>query len=177
MSGIQEHIANRFRQQFRSAPEWLIRSPGRVNLIGEHTDYNQGFVLPMAIDRASWIALRSRTDGKVVLHSTMSEAPLDFALNTIEKGSGWGEYVKGVAWALRESGLRLHGWEGVTATDVPLEAGLSSSASFELAVARAFAAVSHLTWDPKERRPCAELSERLLHAPAKRWWAVQDSNL
>ncbi len=126
----------------------MVRAPGRVNLIGEHTDYNDGFVLPLAIDRAVWIALRPRVDRQVLAHSFDFAASVTFALDRIERTNGdWAEYVKGVAWALQESRHVLRGWEGVIAGDVPVGAGLSSSAALELAVARAFAAVSDLPWD------------------------------
>jgi galactokinase len=119
-----------------------------VNLIGEHTDYNDGFVLPVAIDRAIWIALRPRGDKRVVVHALDLDAASEIVLSDLENtGEGWAEYVKGVAWALQEEGYGLRGWEGVVTGDVPRGAGLSSSAALELAVARAFAAVSELPWD------------------------------
>jgi galactokinase len=101
----------------------------------------------MAIGRATWIALRPRTDRTVVLHSMHHQETRSFPLDDVKKESGWQEYPKGVAWALQESGVSLGGWEGTTLCDVPLGAGLSSSASFELAVARAFACVTPLDWD------------------------------
>jgi galactokinase len=128
-----------------------VRSPGRVNLIGEHTDYNEGFVLPMAIDRAVWIALRVRADRDVVAVSLDFAEEKAFALDLLRRdGNGWWEYLKGMAWALAEAGHRLAGWEGVLAGDVPIGAGLSSSAALEMAAARAFAAVSDPPWDPVE---------------------------
>jgi len=141
-------LADRFSRRFGGSPRWIVRAPGRVNLIGEHTDYNEGYVLPMAIDRAVWIALRERDDRRVVIHSVNYDQSGDFSLSRIEKGDrGWLEYFKGVAWALEEVGLRLEGWEGVVEGDIPVGAGLSSSAALELAVARAFAAVAGLPWD------------------------------
>jgi galactokinase len=144
---LREDVVTCFHERHGEAPSLLVRAPGRVNLIGEHTDYNDGFVLPMAIDRDTWIALRPRGDGRVRLHSMLNGEDAEFALTALEKGTGWSEYPKGVAWALRKDGKKLVGWEGVTTSGVPLGAGLSSSASFELAVARAFAAVSGLDWD------------------------------
>ena len=142
-------VAEEFRQRFGESPRFTVRAPGRVNLIGEHTDYNDGFVLPMAIDRATWIALRPRDDQRVMLHSLNHDETVEFSAGALLKGGKhWGEYPKGVAWALREAGYKLCGWEGVTTCDVPMGAGLSSSASYELAVARAFQAVSGFTWDP-----------------------------
>ncbi len=128
-----------------------MRSPGRVNLIGEHTDYNDGFVLPIAIDRATWIALRPRSDDRVQLHSLDQNETTEFNLATLEKGpASWSEYPKGVAWALLEERYDLGGWEGVSSGDIPMGAGLSSSASFELAVARAFAAASNYPWEARK---------------------------
>lgn len=145
----EQQIFQAFEQRYRAAPTWVVRAPGRINLIGEHTDYNDGFVLPMAIDRAVWIALRPRADRRVIVHSLDFVQTVEFDLDTLQRADlGWAEYVKGVAWALLGAGHPLTGWEGVTAGDVPIGAGLSSSAAIELAVARAFAAVSDLPWDP-----------------------------
>ncbi len=150
-SSVSEMVRRAFVDRFGSEPQHLVRAPGRVNLIGEHTDYNDGFVLPMAIDRATWIALRARADQTVRLHSLEQRETSEFKIAHLEKGStSWGEYPKGVAWSLGEEGYSLTGWEGVSACDVPMGAGLSSSASFELAVARAFAAVSGFPWKPRE---------------------------
>jgi galactokinase len=144
---LQDHITTDFIRRFGEAPQIVVRAPGRVNLIGEHTDYNDGFVLPMAIDRAMWIALRRRADRTVSAYSLDMHTTVEFALDHFEKQSGWGEYLKGVAWALIDAGYAVHGWEGVVAGDVPIGAGLSSSAAWELAAARAFAAVSNFAWD------------------------------
>ncbi|MFC2036974.1 galactokinase [Chloroflexota bacterium] len=145
---LQQRVVACFEQRFGAHPSLVVRSPGRVNLIGEHTDYNDGFVLPMAIDRAIWIALRAREDQQVCVYSLDFDQAATFSLGTLRReSSGWAEYLKGVAWALQEAGYNLCGWEGVIAGDVPLGAGLSSSAALELATARAFAAVSGLPWD------------------------------
>lgn len=144
----EQLVRQAFQHQFQAAPSVVVRAPGRVNLIGEHTDYNDGFVLPLAIDRAVWIALRPRADRRVLAHSLDFGDATEFALNTLTRSvGGWEEYVKGVAWALQQAGHTLRGWEGVIAGDVPVGAGLSSSAALEMAVARAFAAVSDLPWD------------------------------
>ncbi len=145
---LQERVIQEYEERFGERPLFVVRAPGRVNLIGEHTDYNDGFVLPMAINRAIYIALSPREDGRVRLHSLDLENPADFALGDFAKGDeGWVEYVKGMAWALQEAGFTLTGWQGVSAGDIPVGAGLSSSAALEMAVARAFAAVSDLAWD------------------------------
>lgn len=137
-----------FREQFGVAPDYLVRSPGRVNLIGDHTDYSDGFVLPIAIDRGLWLAFRPRPDRRVRIWAELTEAWTEFDLNQLERSSGWHMYVAGVANVLAEDGVIVAGFEGVLTSDLPAGAGLSSSAALELAGARAFAAVSNLTWDP-----------------------------
>jgi galactokinase len=160
MSTLHDKVMAAFNERFGERPFLTIRAPGRVNLIGEHTDYNDGFVLPMAIDRAIWIALRPRDDRRVLLHSLELDPTADFALDDFHHtDGGWTEYVKGVAWALQEAGLPLQGWEGVSTGDVPVGAGLSSSAALELAVARAFAAVSGFPWEPAQMARLAQKAE------------------
>ncbi len=157
---ISENVTTAFTERFGHAPPTVIRAPGRVNLIGEHTDYNDGFVLPMAIDRALWIALQPRQDTEVHVHSLDFEETRRFDLAALEQSeAGWIEYLKGVAWALQEAGYTLTGWEGVLEGDVPSGAGLSSSAALELATARAFAALSDLPWHPAEMARLCQRAE------------------
>ncbi len=145
----RELVQEAFVKRFGRPAELFVRAPGRVNLIGEHTDYNDGFVLPMAIDRAVWIALRPRGDRRVLISSLQMETLGDFSLDDLQKGGrDWYEYLKGMAWALSEAGYDLQGWEGVMSGEVPVGAGLSSSAAIEMATARAFAQVSGFDWDP-----------------------------
>ncbi len=147
----RDRVRAAFRQRFAADPDLLVRAPGRVNLIGEHTDYNDGFVFPAAIDRELWIGLRPRQDATVRALSVEfgDEGAIDLA-DLHRGGDGWLEYVKGVAWALAEPGRRLRGWEGVVASDVPVGAGLSSSASLEIATLRVFSALADLPWKPLE---------------------------
>ncbi len=148
---LRRRVIDAFQQRFAGDPTWLIRSPGRVNLIGEHTDYNDGFVLPMAIDRAIWVALRPRRDDVVQVLALDFGEEAGFHLAHLEKGGpAWSEYLKGVAWALSEAGYRLCGWEGVIAGDLPIGAGLSSSAALEMAAAKAFSTAAGWPWDVKE---------------------------
>lgn len=147
MPAMQNAIHD-FSERHGQDPAVVVRAPGRVNIIGEHTDYNDGFVFPMAIDRATWIALRPREDGVVSLRSLDLNEDAGFPLDDIRKnGNSWIEYIKGVAWALQQEGFALRGWEGVLSSDVPIGSGLSSSAALEMAVARAFSAVSGFEWD------------------------------
>ncbi len=123
----------------------VYRAPGRVNLIGEHTDYNGGLVLPAAIGFSCWVAIAPRDDRKLVLYSEnygeACEADLD-KLGT--RGSGhWADYPLGVAWALQDAGYRLHGASLYIAGEVPLGAGLSSSAAIEVSTGYSFLSVAN----------------------------------
>jgi galactokinase len=110
-NSLHQKVVEEFKNRFGASPAFVVRAPGRVNLIGEHTDYNDGFVLPMAIDRATWIALRPRSDKRVAVHSLDFKAPAEFNLDSLKKGrEAWVEYIKGVAWALQNAGHKLHGW-------------------------------------------------------------------
>ncbi len=155
----KSQLVEAFKKHFRGVPAFFARAPGRVNLIGEHTDYNDGFVLPMAIDRAAWIALRPRPDEQVLIHSLDLDQTVEFSLDNLQKGEGWGEYPKGVAWSMQSEGFKLHSWEGVMTSDVPQGAGLSSSAAIELATAGAFAAISGFTWSPARMALLAQKAE------------------
>lgn len=149
-----------FEDRFGAPAELLVRAPGRVNLIGEHTDYNDGFVLPMAIDRAVYIALRRRADTIVQVRSADFSSEHQFDATTLDRGGrGWVEYLKGTAWALTEAGVPVAGWDGVVAGDVPRGAGLSSSAALELATARALVAAADDLWDPPRMARLAQRAE------------------
>jgi galactokinase len=118
------------------SPEALFRAPGRANIIGEHTDYNGGLVLPVALEMSTYVGGRFLSEPVVRLRSADLnedfEAPLDADPRRIE---GWGRYVAAVARSLDEAGVPRRGFEGVVASDVPLGSGLSSSAALEVAVA------------------------------------------
>ena len=119
----------------------IVRAPGRVNLIGEHTDYNAGLVLPVAIGLETWIAFVPTDDRTVRLESDGGDEVAVFDLDAIGQRRGtWIDYVAGTAWALEQAGVPTRGLQGVVAADLPREAGLSSSASLELAAAWALSA-------------------------------------
>ncbi|MGQ0560731.1 MAG: galactokinase [Gemmatimonadota bacterium] len=162
-SPLRSSVLQAFHARFGSAPETIARAPGRVNLIGEHTDYNDGYVLPLAIDRGVWIAYRRRADRKVSLHSLDFSSQKEFDVDdTTCSSSGWMKYVHAVALALNQlNGWRLHGLEGVIAGDVPIGAGLSSSAALELAAARAFAAAGSLDWNARQMAVLAQRAENV----------------
>jgi galactokinase len=158
--GPRDRALREFAARHGAPAAFIARGPGRVNLIGDHTDYNDGFVLPMAIDRAVWIAFRSRRDSLVSAHSLDFGETRDFdSADESRRDEGWVEYLRGVASELRNSGRALRGWEGVIASDLPVGAGLSSSAALELAVSRAFAASSELPWEPVEMALVAQRAE------------------
>ncbi len=166
-----ESVVEEFKARFGEMPELVARAPGRVNLIGEHTDYNQGFVLPMTIDRCTFIAFRKRQDSKIRITSLDYSETFEFDCSAPEKGAeSWVEYVKGVAWAINEKHgeehALTHGWDGVLAGNVPIGAGLSSSAAIELAVARALAAANDIAWDCKAMALACQRAEN-------KWIGVQ----
>lgn len=145
---LPDHLSTVFEDLYASSPQFIVRAPGRVNLIGEHTDYNNGFVLPVAINQAVWIAARPSETRSVKVYSIEFDQTGSFEFDDLRRGTdGWIEYLKGVAWALNDAGVELRGWEGVVTSDIPIGAGLSSSAALELATARAFATVSDFSWD------------------------------
>ena len=155
-------VTETFARIFGQAPSALAQAPGRVNLIGEHTDYNGGFVLPLAIDRAARIACRPRGDRRVRVHAIDFDETVEFDIDALQKGQAtghWSEYVKGMAWSLREAGMVLRGWDGVLGSDVPIGAGLSSSAAIELAVARACQAAAGFDWNPAQMALRAQFAE------------------
>jgi galactokinase len=136
----------------------VVRAPGRVNLIGEHTDYNEGFVLPIAIDRSITIALARTDDGAVTVTRSESDETASFRLDAIGSRTGtWIDYIAGTAWAMQEAGLAVHGFRGLLASDLPQGAGLSSSAALELASALALSGGE----DPRvDRMALARIAQR-----------------
>ena len=112
----------------------IVRSPGRVNLIGEHTDYNDGFVLPAAIDKAAYVAIAKRTDHKVVMYATAFNQDFETSLKEIKTTAlGWPNYILGVIDQIQKTGLELGGCNLLIDGDIPIGAGLSSSAALECA--------------------------------------------
>lgn len=156
----KSQVVNFFQSNYGEKPTLLIRAPGRVNLIGGHTDYNDGFVLPVAINRAIWIALKPRQDWVVSLYSMNMKETIYFNLSAFDHTSaGWGEYVKGIAWALQNDGYILHGWEGIVSGNIPIGAGLSSSAALELSTIKAFSLVSKFDWVPVKMAQFSQVAE------------------
>src|SRR5262245_52065035 len=126
-------LARRFRDLYGEEPQ-IYRAPGRVNLIGEHTDYNAGFVMPMAIEASAWIAIATRSDRRIVIRSENFSETVDFELDELSVRKGhWSDYPRGVAFTLEQDGHHLRGANILLRGDVPVGAGLSSSAALEVA--------------------------------------------
>ena len=139
----------------------VARGPGRVNLIGEHTDYNGGFVLPAAIDLEIRIAFVPTADRHVAITLPETGERREFSLDAIPQASGqWIDYVAATAWSLQSSGLALHGFRGVLASNLPISAGLSSSAALELASAWALLDPPDLTAHGIDPMTLARLCQR-----------------
>lgn len=143
---IPQNITEIFQQKFGHAPAHIVRAPGRVNLLGEHVDYNEGLVLPAAIDRATYIAFSPMESPHTALFAADFAEDAFFTLTNLSAklqsdGSSfpdWAKYPVGVAWALTEKNLPVKNMQAVFASDVPRGAGLSSSASVELVFAVAW---------------------------------------
>ncbi|MGC2998512.1 galactokinase [Streptomyces sp. G35A] len=138
--GVAGSVAARFEQLYGTAPDGVWAAPGRVNLIGEHTDYNDGFVMPFALPHTAVAAVARRDDGVLRLHSADVDGPVvELALDSLapESDKRWTAYPAGVVWALREAGHAVTGADIHLASTVPSGAGLSSSAALEVVVALA----------------------------------------
>ena len=160
-----EALAERLRRHEPSvttdpAAIQVVRAPGRVNLIGEHTDYNLGFVLPAAIGLEIRLAFVPTSDRHVAITLPDGERR-EFALDAIPpRSGGWIDYVAATAWSLQSAGLPLHGFRGVLASDLPMSAGLSSSAALELASAFALLDPSNLATHGIDGMQVARLCQR-----------------
>jgi galactokinase len=159
MTPTRQKAVTAYRAQFGQPPRFVSRAPGRLNLIGGLTDYNHGFVLPMAIERSVWMAFTPREDAVVRLYSTTFDARISFSLAYLSKNVGWQEYIKGVAWAYAEAGLPPRGFDAAIAGNVPRGAGLSSSAALEMAAALTVTTAAGHPWDAVEAARMCTLAE------------------
>ncbi len=132
---IAQSIKNKFISTFQNDP-MVVRSPGRINMIGEHTDYNEGFVMPAAIDKEIVCAINSNKTNSCTLIASDLDETHRFDLDNLEKSDkGWPNYILGVVEQFQKKGLKIHGFDCVFGGDIPLGAGLSSSAAVECAMA------------------------------------------
>ncbi len=164
---IRETVIAKFRERFGEAPARVVRAPGRVNLLGEHVDYNDGFVLPIAIDRATWLAFSPSGSPQTTLAAVDVSGEVSFTPETLSRKTDaadnslptWALYPAGVMWALNEAGLSAPALNGVYASNVPQGSGLSSSASVEMAFALAWQTLGGWTLPPMERALLGQKAE------------------
>jgi galactokinase len=144
-------LTERFLRAYGERPK-ISRAPGRVNLIGEHTDYNDGFVMPAAIDFHTWVAASRRNDRRLQVHSDQFSETIELSLDGLAgpPRKHWSDFIRGVAATLESSGHRLKGANLIINGDVPIGAGLSSSASLEISTAFALLSASSLELPPLE---------------------------
>ncbi len=150
-----------FRRCFGHAPRWVVAAPGRVNLIGEHTDYNDGFVLPMAIERYIVIAGDTNTGGKVTLHSVTPGETATFGVRPkVERGvPSWSNYVRGVIAGFQKRGKKVAAFDAVIESNLPYGGGLASSAALEVAAASLLELMTGQTLDPIEKALLCQQAE------------------
>ncbi|WP_338571199.1 galactokinase [Arachnia propionica] len=157
-----EKLTTCYRKLAGSDPEGIWFAPGRVNLIGEHTDYNDGFVLPFALEQRALIAAGHRDDGLIVMHAADLSETMEVSLSALAPGQGsWAAYLAGVLWVLREAGHQVGAVTLALTSDVPLGAGLSSSAAIECAVMAAMCDLFSLSIAPMERAQLAQRAENV----------------
>jgi galactokinase len=170
---LEERTRRGFAACFGRESEVVVSAPGRANLIGEHTDYNDGFVLPFAIARRTAVAARARADRRVVVESALVSGRVEFDLDeTIEPGEPrWGNYVRGVVaeclvLASDEGPLDVRGFDAWVDSDVPVGAGLSSSAALEVAVAGVVETLAGRPIDPAAKAAlCRRAEHRFAGVP------------
>lgn len=158
-STIAAELLARFRQLYGREPQ-LFRAPGRVNLIGEHTDYNEGFVLPAALDLSVFAAIGPRADRWLCVRSLVMDESVAFDLDDPAPPRGdWSDYARGVAIFLERSGHRLCGADLLIDSDLPMGAGLSASAALEVSIGYALLAISGLSVDKIELAKICQRAE------------------
>jgi galactokinase len=161
LDSMAEHSAELFAKCFGHAPGWTVAAPGRVNLIGEHTDYNDGFVLPMAIDRYTVMAGGRNSRREVTLHSVTTGETAAFRLRVrVQRGDpGWSNYVRGVVAGFQQRGIKVPGFDAVIDSTVPYGGGVSSSAALEVAAATLLEAMTGQALEPIEKALLCQRAE------------------
>ena len=155
LPGLGEEFARRFGR----GAELAVRAPGRVNLIGEHTDYNEGWVLPCAIDRDTVVLAARRADARLRIHSRERDETREVEPGRLARRGDWVDYLQGVVFVLRERGHAVGGLDLLVASEVPLGSGLSSSAALCVALVTALGAAQGLALGPEERARLAHRAE------------------
>ena len=158
---ITDRAESLFARCFGHPPRWLAAAPGRVNLIGEHTDYNDGFALPMAIERYTLLAGDRNTKGVVTLHSLTTGETATFSVRGgVERGEpAWSNYVRGVIAGFQQAGRKVPGFDAVIDSTLPYGGGLASSAALEVATATLLEAMDGTGLDPLEKALLCQRAE------------------
>jgi len=163
LQDLASHVASEFEKLYGRPPRWIAAAPGRVNIIGEHTDYNDGFVLPMAIEYYSVMAADRPVDGRevITLRSTLEAevATIDLTRPVTLAAPKWGNYPRGVVAGFQERGIQPGGLDVLLHSTVPLGSGLSSSAALEVCTATLLEAVTGTTLDPIEKALLCQKAE------------------
>ena len=145
-----DELRAQFHSRFGAQPEAIASAPGRVNIIGEHTDYNGGQVLPIAIDRRTYVAIRPNNSSRSRVYSTSETSAGEFDAQSPERAGAWWDYMAGVCAKIRADGVSPPQFDAMVSSDVPIGAGLSSSAALEVATALALSALTRQTLDRKD---------------------------
>ncbi len=158
---IGERSTELFEKCFGHEPRRIVAAPGRVNLIGEHTDYNDGFVLPMAIERYTVIAAERHPGGNVTVHSETTGETAAFGVRgPIARGEpAWSNYVRGVVAGFQARGIKVPGFDAVIESSLPYGGGLASSAALEVATATLLEAIAETTLEPLEKALLCQRAE------------------
>ncbi|MBT1063360.1 galactokinase [Bowmanella sp. Y26] len=147
----KKHLIEEFQRHFGASPTVYAKAPGRINLIGEHTDYNNGFVLPAGIDFSTQVVLSQRSDNNVTVVAQSMDSHDRFTLDNISKQTPrdhWSNYVRGIFWVLQQHGFSISGCDLLIVGDIPMGTGLSSSASLEVCLLQALSLANHLDLPP-----------------------------
>lgn len=161
LSVMAERNAELFSKCFGHAPQWMAAAPGRVNLIGEHTDYNDGFVLPMAIEHYTLFAAEKNSVRDITLHSVTTGDTAQFSVRAqVERGEpGWSNYVRGVVAGFQKLGKKVPGFDAVIDSTLPYGGGLASSAALEVAGATLLEAITRTTLEPMDKALLCQRAE------------------
>ncbi|MEO8413989.1 MAG: galactokinase [Ginsengibacter sp.] len=169
---MKEKIAHKFAESFAGEPV-IVRSPGRINIIGEHTDYNEGFVLPAAIDKAAYLAISLRDDDEIHLLADDLNEKFSISINELKpiRDISWPNYILGVVAQFQKKGIVLKGFNAMLTSDVPIGAGLSSSAALECATTFALNELLHTNL---ERLDMVKMSQAAEHEYAGVMCGIMD---
>ena len=167
LKGLAAHVAAEFQKHYGRPPRWIVAAPGRVNVIGEHTDYNDGFVLPMAIERYAIMAADAPLPGSVSAASQISiwdihfdeKATIDISAPVTKGTPKWSNYIRGVLCGFQNRGVKIPALDIAFMSTVPLGGGLSSSAALEVCTATLMEAATGKAIDPIEKALLAQKAE------------------